>query len=297
MKILLTNHWLKKLGGSETFTYTLAGELTRLEHEVHLFTNIPGAISQRICSDFSIPLITDPRTRKYDMVLANHNSCVSKIYPTNNKVVQTCHGIVPQLEQPSSLADLFVSVSEEVRDHLLSLGFESTIIRNGIDCERFKPTTKLNGEIKTVLSLSHSEELNEMLHNAFAGHKIRFISLNKFKNPVWDVEKYINQADMVVSLGRGVFEAMACGRPVLVLDHRPYQDAMGDGLLTFGNIDKSIYNNCSGRAFKNKNIKPMIDFAIGYYRSSIGEWCRNYALKELNIINQTQKYLQLYESI
>ena len=297
MKILITNHWLKKLGGSETFTYTLAGELVDRGHDVQLFTNVPGLISTRISNDFNIPLIRDPRTRKYDLVLANHNSCVKEIYPTKTCIIQTCHGTTPQLEQPSSLADMWVAISEEIRDHLAEIGFESDVIRNGIDCERFKPKQKLNDKPKLVLSLSHSQELNDVLKPLFESRGIRFGALNKFKNPVWNVEEYINAADMVISLGRGAYESMACGRPVLVLDHRPYQDMLGDGLITEKNIGRLLYTNCSGRAFKNKDIKQMVDFALSNYKPSLGDWCRDFALENLNIKHQVQKYINLYETV
>jgi glycosyltransferase involved in cell wall biosynthesis len=297
MRILITNHWLKKLGGSETFTYTLAGELYDRGHDVHLFTNEPGMVSTRICGDFNIPRVSDPRTRKYDFVLANHNTCVKEVYPTKTHMVQTCHGTTPRLEQPSSLADAWVAISEEIRDHLAEMGFESDVIRNGINCDRFKPVQKLNAKPKTVLSLSHSQELNDKLKPIFESKGIHFGALNKFKNPVWNVEDFINAADMVISLGRGAYEAMACGRPVIVLDHRPYQEMIGDGLITEKNIYKLLYYNCSGRAYRNKDIAQIIDFALSNYKPSLGDWCREFALENLNIKHQVSKYINLYENV
>ena len=293
MKILITNHWLNKLGGSETFTYTLAGALIRKGHKVELFTQIPGMVSHRISNDFNIPKINDPQTRTYDLILANHNTCVQACYPSKGKIIQTCHGTTPKLEQPSSLADMHVSISEEVSEYIGSMGFHSTIIRNGIDCTRFKPIKELNKRIKVILSLTHNEELNMLLRSLLAVHNIRLISFNKFKNPVWDIENYINGADMVISLGRGAYEAMACGRPVLVLDKRPYQAQMGDGLISMKNVDIAIRNNLSGRAFRNHDIKQMVDFAISNYSQTLGEWSRAYAVKNLNIDIQANKYLNL----
>lgn len=293
MKILITNHWLKKLGGSETFTYTLAGALVKAGHKVELFTNVHGLVSNRIASDFNIPWVPDPKTRHYDLILANHNTCVKQLVGHKTKIIQTCHGTTPQLEQPSTFANEHVSISAEIAEHLTKLGFHSHIIRNGIDCNRFKPDIKINKKIKTVLSLSQSDELNTLLGAMFARYQIKFITLNKFKNPVWDVEKYINQADMVVSLGRGAYEAMACGRPVLILDKRRYQSLLGDGLLTPDNIDHSSHYNCSGRALRLKDLPQMIDGAISGYNPEMQSWCCGYALKKLNIDIQINKYLDL----
>ena len=76
MKILVANHWLEKLGGSETFTYTLTGELVRQGHWVDLFTFRPGKVSERILKDFGVGTSLD---HKYDLVLANHNTTVKKL--------------------------------------------------------------------------------------------------------------------------------------------------------------------------------------------------------------------------
>ena len=294
MKILVTNHWLKKLGGSEIFTYTLAGKLKQLGHDVELFTNVHGMVSNRIATDFKIPVVDVAKQRHYDLILANHNTCVRQAFLVfKGKIIQTCHGTTPKLEQPSSFANEYVSISAEVAEHVAVLGHHSHIIRNGIDCDRFKPITNINKHIRTVLSLTHSEHLNAMLSQLFARHGIKLIALNKFKNPVWDVEKYINQADLVISLGRGAYEAMACGRPVLVLDKRPYQSLLGDGLLTPDNIDQSSHYNCSGRALRLKDLPMMIEQTIANYNSEMQSWCRGYALKKLNMTVQINKYLDL----
>lgn len=293
MKILITNHWLKKLGGSETFTYTLAGALVKAGHSVELFTNVHGLVSNRIATDFNIPWVPDPQTRHYDLILANHNTCVKQVARNKAKIVQTCHGTTPKLEQPSTFANEHVSISTEIAEHLTKLGFHSHVIRNGIDCNRFKPTRAINARLKTVLSLSHSDELNNILAPMFARYRIKLITLNKFKNPVWDIENYINQADLVITLGRGAYEAMACGRPVLVLDKRKYQALLGDGLLTPDNIDHSSHYNCSGRAFRLNDISQMIDGAISNYNPEMQSWCRDYALKKLNMSVQINKYLDL----
>lgn len=293
MKILITNHWLKKLGGSETFTYTLAGELAKQGHKVELYTRVPGIVAKRICSNFYITRVTDPKARKYDLILANHNTCVHDVYPHQAPIIQTCHGTTPKLEQPAAFADKHVAISEEVKQHLSGMGIQSTVILNGVDCNRFRPIVPLNKTIKTVLSLSHSDELNNLLKSIFALKGIKVITLNKFKNPVWAVENYINRADMVISLGRGAYEALACGRPVLILDKRPYQQQMGDGLLTKTNAAKVLEHNCSGRAFKNTNINQMIDYAIANYNPALSGWYRILALQELNIERQVQKYLSL----
>lgn len=294
MKILVSNHWLRKIGGSETFTYTLVGELVRRGHQVDLFTNQPGIVSRKIQEDFNVKL---GHHGPYDLILANHNTTVEKLYD-EGFVIQTCHGTTPKLEQPSRLANAWVSVSQEVKLHLQSKRFESTVILNGIDCNRFKPKFKLNKSIKKILSLTHSVSVNNFLKEYCHTRDIKFIAANKYLNPLWEIEKLINQADLVVSLGRGAYEAMACGRPVLVYDHRPYQWAMGDGMIMPYNIEHLVKKNCSGRTLQQRIISfSDMDKALSGYNPNNQQFYRNWALNNLNIEHAVTKYLDLYEEL
>lgn len=189
----------------------------------------------------------------------------------------------------------YVSISEEVEKHLKVNGFESTIIRNGIDCNRFTPKRKLNNNVKRILSLAQSDELNKMIYNVCRKLNIEFMSLNKFINPIFNVEDWINSADLVISLGRGVYESMACGRNVIILDKRPYinRPAIGDGMITNENINDFISFNCSGR-YSNKVFTEIdIENEIIKYSPILGEFNREYALNNFNIKHQVDKYLNL----
>ncbi|MGQ7868711.1 glycosyltransferase [Sunxiuqinia sp. sy24] len=297
MKILVTNHWLKKLGGSETFTYAMVAELKRLGHEVDVLTFQPGLVSDRIQDDFGVPILSEVKST-YELILANHHTCVRAAF-NHGPIIQTCHGTVPKLEQPSAFADAYVAISEEVKLHLSKIDkeYQASVILNGIDCNRFKPVKPINKSVKRVLSLAHDDMFNLDLLYHFEKLGIQFFSLNKFKNPVWNVEDQINEADLVISLGRGAYESMACGRPVLVMDKRPYQGAMADGLVNSLNVDELIKTNLSGRACRMTNFKLVIDSAIASYNRSLGNWCRTYALENLNIKNQIQQYLELWKRL
>lgn len=294
MRILVTNHWLKKLGGSETFTYTLIGELIRLGHDVDFWTLHEGLVSETIQRDYRIV----KRLRGcYDVILANHNTTVDQVSHLG-PTIQTCHGVYPKLEQPSAKAHRYVAISEEIMTSFRDLyEIKMSVIRNGIDCNRFRPETWLNPKIESVLSLSHSEELNNTLQEIFDGYGIRLIRLNKFKNPVWSVEKIINQVDLVVSLGRGVYESWACGRPVLVLDQRPYMRQLGDGMVTPENFHQLISHNCSGRLYQRTDVKRMVDEAIELYDQDLQETWRDFALREFDIQKQVKKYRELWKEL
>lgn len=286
MRILVTNHWLKKLGGSETFTYTLIGELVRRGYDVDYFTFVHGAVSDRITSDFGVS--QSALDSSYDIILANHHTTVDHVHRLG-RVVQTCHGISPKLEKISPNADIKVAISREIADHI---GTEN-VIWNGIDCNRFYPKKEIHDTPKRLLSLVHSEEANRLISSSCMKLGIEFRSINKYRKQVWSIEDEINHCDLVVSLGRGAYEAMSCGRPVIVYDHRPYQDSLADGYINSDNIHESIKNNLSGRRFKKKmTVKDMVA-EIQKYNREDGTYLRNFALDNLNITRQVDKYIEL----
>ena len=129
MHILVATNHLEKTGGTECYTFALAQELVKQGHDVEYFTFQKGAISNKIEA-----LGIKYRSRIfYDLILANHINVVNHLYK-RGYIIQTCHGISMDLEQPSPKADAYVSISQEVYDYLLSKGYKSTIIKNGIDC-------------------------------------------------------------------------------------------------------------------------------------------------------------------
>src|SRR5690606_35238485 len=76
---------------------------------------------------------------------------------------------------------------------------------------------------------------------------VKFLHFNKFKNPTFDIECEINKADLIVGIGRSVYDAMACGRPCIVFDSRDYNGNRADGYLVPDLFDEFVQFNCSGR--------------------------------------------------
>ena len=83
------------------------------------------------------------------------------------------------------------------------------------------------------------------------------------------------------------------GKYIIVADERGYQGGLADGGITKENINKLIYSNCSGRAFKNKPTMLYMKEEIKKYNVEQGAFNRDYALKNLNLKHQVDKILQL----
>lgn len=296
MKILIGQNHLDTIGGSETYTYTLIKELYRRNIKIELICGGRryGIMSKKIYNEFGI--VPDHVSKGQSISFLSHTTSVKAALERgvpSEKIFQICHGAIPDLEQPyGNSINNYISISEEVRDHLIELGHESSVVRNGIDLERFKPT-KTNKELKNILSLSQSGRFNSFLEKICKKNGWNFTSNNKFSNPIFDIENKINEADLVVSLGRGAYESLACGKNVLVADWRPYQDPYMDALLTPDNINQIIKNNCSGRSRKIKFDEESLTNEIKKYDNNLSEWAVNYAEENLNISKQVDKMLEL----
>lgn len=286
--LVATNH-LFQTGGTENYTYAIIEELLRLGHEVEYFTFQKGAISDRI-EDLGVKFRSKD---KYHLVIANHNTVVRELF-NFGYIIQTCHGRLANLEQPSKYADLHVSVSEGIQQHLLTKHTQSTVILNGINCKRFYPTKKINSKLVSVLSLCQSEIANKLIKECCEELNIHFKKIDKSIDSIWGIENAINEVDMVIGIGRSLYDAMACGRTVISYDNRSYSDYFGDGYLNEENIMQSLKYNCCGRAINMKFNKQVLLYEISKYSISDGEYLRGLALKELNIEICVNNYIQLY---
>jgi hypothetical protein len=295
MRILVGNNGLGLPGGSETYTYALIKELVKRGHQVTAVGKEgPGLISKKL-GELGVKCFFEPVSGTYDLILLSHSSSIDLVKNAIGFKVQTCHGIYPALEQPVPGMDAYVSISQEVYLHLKSLGYYSTIIPNGVDCDRYKPTTPINEKLTTVLSLAHSEPANQIIREACKIANVNLIINNKFKEWKWEVDEIINQSDLVISLGRGAYEAMASGRNVIIFDQRNYTNmpAIGDGIITKDNVDDYLKNNCSGRYTKRVFDSQILAEELLKYNPQHGEDLREYALENLNIEKQVDKYLRL----
>ena len=294
MKILLGTHYLAKTGGTESYTFALAMELKRLGHELEHFAIIRGGVSAML-EEQGVPFLTSDR---FDLILANHTTVVEQLWPLGF-TVQTCHGNIAELEQPSPYADAYVAVSEEVREHLQSKGYRAAaVIANGIDCNRFCQKKPVSPTLQTVLSLCQSDVANDFIRRCCQQEGIRFLQSNKFTDNVWSIEELINESDLVVGLGRSAYDAMACGRCVLVYDYREYMgEFLGDGMLTPESIQKSMLCNCSGRSNRLKYNEETFIKELQKYSPELGAWGREFALEHLNIEKAVEAYLDIYRGI
>jgi len=281
-----TNH-LDRLGGTETWTRSMVAALRdRMDVDVYA-TQATDIVLPGVITDVSM------LKKKYDFIIMNHNTVQHRLRDIEGLKIFTSHGIFPQIEEPHPGADRYVAISEEVRTKMIQMGFENVyIIRNGIDTERYKPTRALNRVPQKVLCLCQGEKARAMVKEATHRMKMQYVEHDRDEV---HIEREMNAADIVVTLGRGALEAMACGRVVFVFDSRGYMGGAprGDGIVKESNWEVLAASNFSGRA---RNLEYTVDDIVNNFRiyeANMGPTNRNIVVKHFNIHQQVEKYLKL----
>lgn len=284
--ILITNNHLADFAGSEMWTYTMVKEFERQGHNVEVYTREPGAISDML----NYKPLNELRT-EYDLIIINHNSCLKDLKDIEGFKIFTSHGIYPKLEAVANGADAYVGISQEILDHNKKYGWDLNLIYNPIDCERFQNKNKIHTKIKKVLSLCKSNEANEIVKEACDKLEIEVLRCEQCSY----VEDTMNEVDLVITLGRGAYEAMACGRPVIVFDWRHYVGkAFGDGYVNKDNRLNFLKNNFSGR-YSNKifGVDELVSELKKYDKGQSNELA-NFSKQTFNVKKIANDYLNLW---
>lgn len=304
MKILITTYHLKNFEGTETYTYTLAVFLKKFGHEICVYSPHIGFMADKLIS-CGVKVVSDlkyVKNEKFDIIHAQHNYTAVQtcVYFPKVPMVFNVHGVLPKLEQRPWLnigIDKYIAVSEEVRDYLLLNNIDNNkinLIRNFVDIERFISKKDIGEKLTNILIISNriTEEKLKIITKVCEELKINFSIIGKKSEPVWEVEDYINKSDLIISLGRGILEAMACSRAVLVYDYNG-----GDGIVVNDNYREIRKNNFSGRRFKKDFVIDSLLKELGKYNVEMGEINRKIIEKHHNASKNVRELISIYEAI
>ena len=301
MKILITTHFLKDYGGSELFTLNLAKELKNSGHEITVFTLVPGKVSDEI-EKLGIGVATETEVLKnenFDIIHVQHNSTaamVSRYFPAVPRIYM-CHGTMPRLEQPPRMIfDRYFAIGKNTREHLIKRhkinAEDIVIVRNWIDMERFseKKPVRQKPEKLLVISNHFFEKNRKIISDACRELSIDFEHIGMPDRPVRDMENYINQADIVISMGRGALEAMACGRNVI-----PFDISGGEEMVTEENFGQLVKYSFSGKCQKVRYDSERLVQELKKYDPRRGKKLRNLVMRENNKDNIIRLILEQYQ--
>lgn len=285
MKILITTHQLANFAGSELYTFALAKGLRNAGHQVTVYSRYVDAFVPLFELE-GITLVTNLETlkkQKFDVAHVQHNINaleVRQIFP-NLPIFFLSHSVTAFLESVPAIdinIALYGAVSEKIRRSLKTQGVllkNIELVNNLIDEDNFKKTSNINLPPKKALIISNriDSKTEENIDNACKELGITVTKVgSRFKSvPNDQIPQLINNVDIVFSLGRGVMEAMMCGRVPFILDFKG-----GDGIVTPQNYKKLESCHFNGTVLKKKFTADQI----------VKELLTNYDLESAKKINQ-----------
>ena len=325
LKFLLGNQTLSLLAGSETWTLTLARQLQKAGHSVEVFSPLLGDISKMLedegttCFDnifvqgirpYSIQL-EEHHDFDYDAIIANHTDIVYHLrsqFP-NTPIISTIHGILHWQDNENGMKEMapehpaveakvnqFVAVSEEVREKLQKeYGIESIVIRNFFDIESLQPKRKISFPkptaflINTNYSLSDDPDV-DVIRKVAKHYDAKLLAVGQNFSFNWNILSVIENADVVVGMGRSVLEGVCAGRLGIV--HGRWGTG---GIITEQTVDEIRRCNFSGRNSKGVLYTPeqMIEVIDAHYNQKTIDWGMQYVRDNHNVITAADSFVRL----
>lgn len=294
MNILISSYILN-LTGVPTFTLTMYKEMIKRRDKVMVYSPQGGILENDMNVVRSLDGLKTP-----DVIIAQHIPCAEDLKKTFPQIpiIFYSHGLLPEMEQPPQfLADLYFAINEEVENNLIEKKVPSKrikIIRDFVDTDRFKSIKPINKTLKNVLFISNYKKWKNYKAVSGACQKLG-LNLRCCGSPYgknYQIEQAINEADLVVSWGRGILEAMACERAALSFDRFE-----GDGYIDETTYFESRKDNFSGRVFKYNFSAETLAAEMLKYNAKCGEKNRRLILKYHDIvsgIDQIYEYIKAY---
>lgn len=112
-----------------------------------------------------------------------------------------------------------------------------------------------------------------------------------------EINQFYNYADVVVGNGRGILEAMACKKPVVVLG----EDGEGE-VVRPENIDEIAYFNFSGRHFRSRSksaaaLSTVLEnlLADENVQQQLGDYCYEYISAHMDARVGAEQLVEIYK--
>lgn len=227
MRIVVAADSLAGLGGTETYTLTVADQLQRLGHDVVLLTNVRGRATDRAAL-LGIR-VADGMPADPDVLLVQDAAIAAELagrHPTTPQVF-VAHSDIFDLQLPLQLPGAtaaVVTMYDRVDRRIRALAIQAPIVRlaQPIDVERFTPGPPLPARPRRALAFGnyvHGQRLT-LLERACerAGIELRHVGFFG-EGQRDDPERLLAGTDVVFGKARVILEAMACARAAYVFDH------------------------------------------------------------------------------
>jgi len=248
--------------------------------------------------------LKDFKNINFDILHSHHNltSILLRYYFPQTPLISFMHGRLEFLDKPPYFlaSNYYGGISQETCRELKKYKIDKNKIfyfPNSVNADRFKPKNKLPVWPQKLLIISNAIERQAIKTVKKAARElnlsVKFVGKNKQK---FHIEKEIQSVDIVMSLGRGIIEAMSCGKAALVFSYDRLHK-YGDGLITKENVAKISENNFSGRTNKIIFNKENLVKELKKYQPQMGTFNRQYVMKHFDIKHNIQRLIAIYQKV
>ena len=289
--IVLGQDKFEFLGGTTTLLVDLASALLRKGYTVYYWSTDFGkhSITEDWFQSHNIQMYLG---QPVDLAITCQQTA-TMFFLNKCKVLQLLNSKFTSLEYPVPGA-LHISVSHEIGDFVKQkFGEETSVILNGIDLERYKPTGELN-KVPRVFSICQGDD--SLLKQACVELGYEFNSVPKnVGSRIWNVEDYIKDSDIIVGIGRSAMVGMACGKCVISWDNRGLNPNTGCGYIKPDNFIKYAYTNFTGRGYPPIDTVEKLKNELLKYDPNDGKILRQIAEVRLNADTNATIYINKLE--
>ena len=289
--IVLGQDKFEFIGGTTTLLVDLSVSLVKQGYKVYYWSTDFGkhSITEEWFQSHNVEMYLN---QPVDLAITCQQTA-TMFFLNKCKVLQLLNSKFTSLEYPVPGA-LHISVSHEIGDFVKQkFGEETSVILNGIDLDRYKPTRELNA-VPRVFSICQGDD--SLLKQACIELGYEFNSVPKsVGSRIWNIEDYIKDSDIVVGIGRSAMVGMACGKCVISWDNRGLNPNTGCGYIKPENVYEYAYTNLTGRGYPPIETVEKLKNELLKYDPNDGKILRQIAEVRLNADTNATIYINKLE--
>jgi len=299
--IVLATDALAAVGGSETYLYTVAGNLVRLGHRVTAHANRHGRMTD-VFRELGVEVVfEDGLPDSCDGVLVQDVGMAYSLaerWPDRPQVF-VCHSALFDAQLPPTVpvpGSVVVTLSDRNGDRIRAMPGEYEIVRlrQPIDSVRLAPRGGPRERPRTALLLGNylAGDGLATIVDAWSPAKVEIVQVGNLTQPTLDVASAIADADIVVGKGRAILDAMSCGRPAFLYD------AFGsDGWVTAATYDALEADAFAGQSSPRVMGADDLRAALDEYDPAMGHVNRELVLKHHQDRKHTEALVGLFQRL
>lgn len=303
MRIVVGNYNFIRPAGTEMYLLTVGERLTRLGHEVVVFSVALGDLADEAARR-GIRVTDQPRAlpEECDVVLTQDGPTaytLAERYPAVAQIFVATTDVF-DLGRPPRLPGIVravVALSDRTADHLraFSLGVEVTRLTLPVDLDRFAPRSAIAERPRRALLIGNylHGHRRDLLTGAWAGAGLELDVVGRHGDRFeTDVPAAMARADVVVGRATVILEAMACGRAAYV-----YDGFGTDGWLTPETYPALEADNFHGLASDRVPDPARLRQDLEAYRPEMGLVNRDLVERHHGVEKHVQRLVALFEAV